>query len=640
MASSKTGSGHFVLNGLVQADNREIDVSAALLPQLIYQSVPGTMNTLDIRAADQNGWGGWASFVATAPALVIQTDTSSYGSTSLTELGDNYFLNGAGGTTGPELKVNGVAVVAGTLGGWIPIGAVRTASGYEVAFKLPGTNLFTIWNDDSDGNHISGTGSVSGTSTVLEQAEATFNQDLNGDGTIGIPTVVISTNGSTQLTEVGDNYFLYAAGGTTGPELKVNGAAVVAGTLGGWIPIGAVRTASGYEVALKLPGTNLFTIWNDDSDGNHISGTGSVSGTSTVLEQAEATFNQDLNGDGTIGIPTVVISTNGSTQLTEVGDNYFLYAAGGTTGPELKVNGAAVVAGTLGGWIPIGAVRTASGYEVALKLPGTNLFTIWNDDSDGNHISGTGSVSGTSTVLEQAEATFNQDLNGDGVVGLYATPSTTLQIVQPLAGTSGAATVGAHATLELTAADSASVTFAASTGMLKLDRPSTFAGEIFGLTGNGTLTGSDQIDLKGINNNTVQDSYANGILTVTDGTNTAHLSFSGSYSLGNFEFASDGNGGTIVYDPPVSNNSAPIRNTVTTDHSTDVFLFGPQLEQAVGTDHRYESEAVHFDHARVACGLVAPVHDAPETMITADAAHDVTAFRDALVQSHQAHFHI
>jgi hypothetical protein len=46
------------------------------------------------------------------------------------------------------------------------------------------------------------------------------------------------------------------------------------------------------------------------------------------------------------------------------------------------------------------------------------------------------------------------------------------------------------------------VTFAASTGMLKLDQPSTSSAEIFGFTGDGTLAGSDQIDLKGINYNT------------------------------------------------------------------------------------------------------------------------------------------
>ena len=88
---------------------------------------------------------------------------------------------------------------------------------------------------------------------------------------------------------------------------------------------------------------------------------GAVSGTNTALETAETTFNHDLNGDGSIGVPTVVISTDGSTQLTEVGSNYFLYTAGGTNGPELKIYGAAVVAGTLGGWIPIDAVQAAGG---------------------------------------------------------------------------------------------------------------------------------------------------------------------------------------------------------------------------------------------------------------------------------------
>ncbi len=88
--------------------------------------------------------------------------------------------------------------------------------------------------------------------------------------------------------------------------------------------------------------------------------------------------------------------------------------------------------------------------------------------------------------------------------------------------------------------------------MLELDQPSVFDGTLFGFTGNGTLSGSDQIDLKGINFNTVQDSYSNGVLTVTDGTNGAALDFNGAYTLANFKFASDGKGGTIVYDPPVS----------------------------------------------------------------------------------------
>ena len=222
-------------------------------------------------------------------------------------------------------------------------------------------------------------GAVSGTSVALESSEAIFNQDLNGDGVIGLNPIVIATDtnafGSTSLAQFGNNYFLYAAGGTIGPDVTINGTAVVAGTLGGWTPIGAAQTANGYEIAWKLPGNNLFTVWNTDSNGNYVSDPmGAVPGTSVALEAAESSFNQDLNGDGVIGLkPIVMASTTsalGSTALVQLGNNYFLYTAAGTTGPELKINGTDVVAGTLGGWTPIGAVQTASGYEVALEPSG------------------------------------------------------------------------------------------------------------------------------------------------------------------------------------------------------------------------------------------------------------------------------
>ncbi|HLG80421.1 MAG TPA: hypothetical protein VKY22_05355, partial [Bradyrhizobium sp.] len=194
--------------------------------------------------------------------------------------------------------------------------------------------------------------------------------------------------------------------------------------------------------------------------------------------------------------------------------------------------------------------------DVALKNTTTGQYVVWSTDSSGNYLSYSssvvGAVSGNNPALEAIETTFNQDLNGDHVIGIYAVPGTTLQITTPLSGPSGSAIIGAGATLELGAANSSSVTFASSTGMLALDHPSTFGGVIYGFTGDGTLSGSDQIDLKNINFSNVHDSYANSVLTVTDGTNTAALDFNGSYTLANFEFASDGKGGTILFDPPVT----------------------------------------------------------------------------------------
>src|ERR1700736_2342116 len=92
--------------------------------------------------------------------------------------------------------------------------------------------------------------------------------------------------------------------------------------------------------------------------------------------------------------------------------------------------------------------------------------------------------------------------------------------------TTQAATIDAGATLELTGADSASITFSGSTGTLALDQSTLFTGELINLTGDGNPSSSDQIDLKDIAfGSGTTESYAGnssgGILTVTDTQNHA-----------------------------------------------------------------------------------------------------------------------
>ena len=99
------------------------------------------------------------------------------------------------------------------------------------------------------------------------------------------------------------NYFLEPNGGTA-VKLSYNGAPVTVGQFGAWTPIAAQQTATGYEVALEDVGANLYGVWNTDASGNFVSSAVSnVSGTSAALESMEVSFNYDLNGDGTIGIP-------------------------------------------------------------------------------------------------------------------------------------------------------------------------------------------------------------------------------------------------------------------------------------------------------------------------------------------------
>ena len=173
--------------------------------------------------------------------------------------------------------------MAGQSGAWTPIGAEKTASGYEVAWHVTGADQYAVWNTDSSGNFQNTMGVVSGSSAVLESLEPSFHQDLNGDGVTGLHTTVIEAQGSTSLVQVADDYFLYPVGGSSGPELSYNGAPVTVGEFGSWTPIGAEKTATGYEVAWQVPGTDQYVVWNTDSSGHYQSSTGVVSGSSPAL---------------------------------------------------------------------------------------------------------------------------------------------------------------------------------------------------------------------------------------------------------------------------------------------------------------------------------------------------------------------
>jgi hypothetical protein len=604
-----TGPGHFVLNGVTEPDNTEIDITAAQLSQLIYQSVPGTDDTLQIRAEDALAWGAWTSFVVTAPQVSIQVDTNSFGSTSLFEVDSQYALENSSGN-GPHLQLNGTPVIAGQLSPWVLIGAALTATGYEVAWQLGGS--FDIWDVDSNGNYLSQTGSISGTSYALETYETSFHQDLNGDGAIGVTSTVIESNGTTTLVAVADQYALENSS-RNGPHLQLNGAPVVAGQLSPWVPFAVVQTATGYEVAWQLG--DSFDIWNTDSNGNYVSQSGSTSGSSYALESYETIFDHDLNGDGTIGITSTVIESNGTTSLVAVADQYALENSSGN-GPHLQLNGVPVTAGELGPWVPVAAAQTATGYEVAWQL-GSN-FDIWFTDSNGNYLSQSGSIPGASPALETYEVSFDHDLNGDGVIGIPSGAGATVQTANAASG--------------ITTFDGATLTLDASTASNE---------QIVGFTGNGAPAGSDQIDLRGLSYNSLQASFnsSSDTLSLSDGSTTVSLQFLGQYSQDNFHFADDGNGGTLVIAaaPPGQSGGA---NQVSNLAAQDTFVFAPNFGQVSLANFAPATDTLQFSKsvfANVAAVLAATHDDASGNAVITDAAHDTITLQHVTTAQLLAH---
>src|SRR5438477_26548 len=108
-------------------------------------------------------------------------------------------------------------------------------------------------------------------------------------------------------------------------------------------------------MATFYPYTTLFRSSSGNFVSNPLDG---VSGANAGLQSYETSFHQDLNGDGVIGVQTAVVDACGPVRRVKGGHNYAL----GSSGPALKFNGVAYVAGEYGAWAPIGLEATATCY--------------------------------------------------------------------------------------------------------------------------------------------------------------------------------------------------------------------------------------------------------------------------------------
>src|SRR5258708_7775867 len=157
--------------------------------------------------------------------------------------------------------------------------------------------------------------------------------------------------------------------------------------------------------------------WTTDSGGNHLTDSAPMSITSLALESLETIFNQDLNGDGVIGPTKTVIQADGPTSLTQVGSEVRGVENESRSRRGLHLYGASVAVGQFGGSTPIEAEQAAGGYELAWKKAALGLDTYWSTGGGAKQDTESAMGSREFLALESREATCNQDLNGDGVIG-------------------------------------------------------------------------------------------------------------------------------------------------------------------------------------------------------------------------------
>jgi hypothetical protein len=100
------------------------------------------------------------------------------------------------------------------------------------------------------------------------------------------------------------------------------------------------------------------------------------------------------------------------------------------------------------------------------------------------------------------------------------------------------------------------IDFSSTGGTLQLDDSKHFSGVISGF---GVPGGIDLRDIA-FNSATTTLGYSgdasSGILSVSDGVHSANIHLLGQYTAGNFTLQADGNGGTLVTDPPLGSVSS------------------------------------------------------------------------------------
>ena len=93
------------------------------------------------------------------------------------------------------------------------------------------------------------------------------------------------------------------------------------------------------------------------------------------------------------------------------------------------------------------------------------------------------------------------------------------------------------------------VAFTGTTGVLHLAQSTAYTANITGFSRSGaTSLDLGDIGFVGSSEATFSGTTSSGVLTVTDGTHTAHINLKGNYTTSTFVASSDSHGGTIVVD--------------------------------------------------------------------------------------------
>ncbi|HEY1710851.1 MAG TPA: hypothetical protein VGG10_21480 [Rhizomicrobium sp.] len=403
---------------------------------------------------------------------------------------------------------NGGGMATLTIGGGHFSGGIKGAFGVDFTGStiLGGANVYNGGTTVTAGVVLAlGNGGTTGSVTGPIDDEGTLISDrsnaLSIDHVIsGAGLVEQRGTGTTTLsaTNTFSGAVIVTAGALVSGHADALGSAEVivqGGTLLGTVSqtIGNLLVLTGHDTLAAATGKTLTfsDTWDVSDDTALVFGSSGHAGTLSVTVTGGSL---GAHTTATIAAGTVALANVGAAEVIGSGDSLTVGAAG-----ILDLNGHAIVATDLLG---SGTIRST----------GAATLTVQNASFAGH-------IDGNIAVVVDGTA----KLTGGG-------------------NFTGGATVEANAALHLVNAAPEDVTFAGTIAQLILDTPSSFTGTI------GGMVHTDKIDLTTIASATAHLTFnaTTDVMTVTDGTHTAHLQFVDGYVQNDFGLSDDGHGHTFV----------------------------------------------------------------------------------------------
>ena len=565
-----------------------------------------TKKTLTVDT-DTNAVGGEFALVMTTGAFTFQPPTNFSSATINYVLVDN---DGDTASSTLHFFVANTLQPAGIAGEPINL-ALSDPSDQATAINVTVSGLPSGWTLNG-GTHLDD-GSWTAQTTDVKSLTVTSSPDFTGAAVLKVTETWTNPDGTTELRMITDNLEAYAPGS---PIFAWSGDDTLTGSNGSDLfvfsqPIGqdVIYTFDASHDQIDLIGyagiasfddvkSHLTADANGDAvialaDGQSITLDGiaadSLSASNFVFDQTPVMDNAGamtigdgallplsgaINNAGTIALDSIGHATTleliqhgitlqggGQLILSDSDANLISSAAPGVTftNTDNTISGA----GQLGDW------------QMTLVNNGTIVATGAHAliiDTGSNAVINTGTLNSTGS----GGLIVNSDVSNAGLLWAHGGDIT---VNGSVSGAGGALITG-DATLEFAAAASINVTFVGADdfGTLVLDNPAAYTGQIFGFTGT-SLENSDIIDLKGITFDvgtswTYHDNIGfntGGILTVDDTANGVTVAVDsitfgdGEYTTANFILTSDGNGGTLIADPPEDHATTAIDGGQTAD---------------------------------------------------------------------------